>query len=590
MMIKRLSTFFTIITLALVSSIAYAQSGPEMLSWTVDSGGGDMTGGSYLLRGTIGQPDAGVMTGGNYTLIGGFWNLLLAQPVLPGAFNKDLPLDEAIDQPLDLTLSWGSSLLATSYSYCLDTDADATCDSGWEDAGTALSAPVGGLVRKTTYTWQVRASNGAGNTEANGGIWWQFTTIPLAPGNFGKTNPDDGATRQSINLTFTWEAAEDATSYEVCVDESDNGICNGSWQDAGSETEFEASGLAQNKIYFWQVRAQNAAGETMANAGDWFSFDTNTPAPREFGKAAPADGSAHQALTPALSWESARYALDYAWCLDETDDNECDNAWQTTGGLTSVIAGPLISGRDYYWQVAAVNDSGTIEADEGDWWTFRSEEPIAEPFGKVSPEYRELDVSLSPTLDWNGAAGADSYDYCIDTNNNKKCDTAWVSTGTLTSADLSGLKGIKTYWWQVRAVNDYGDTYADGDEWWRFKTTAGVGMYDDASDGWRYSKFFAKIAQAGAYEDTLHVAHAAGEWAEFGIEGSSFTLTYVVFHGGGQLEVWVDGALATTLDQYVDDAALMQTWTSADLGFGAHSVRLVDAAGRVNIDAITVNP
>jgi hypothetical protein len=44
------------------------------LSWhTSDGGGGTSTGGSYILRGTIGQPEAGVMSGGSYELLGGFW-------------------------------------------------------------------------------------------------------------------------------------------------------------------------------------------------------------------------------------------------------------------------------------------------------------------------------------------------------------------------------------------------------------------------------------------------------------------------------------------------------------------------------------
>jgi len=46
------------------------------LSWsTVDGGGGASlsTGASYLLEGTSGQPDAGLMTGGTYSLGGGFW-------------------------------------------------------------------------------------------------------------------------------------------------------------------------------------------------------------------------------------------------------------------------------------------------------------------------------------------------------------------------------------------------------------------------------------------------------------------------------------------------------------------------------------
>jgi hypothetical protein len=41
--------------------------------WTLDGGGDRSAGGSYVLVGTIGQPDAGAMSGGDYGLAGGFW-------------------------------------------------------------------------------------------------------------------------------------------------------------------------------------------------------------------------------------------------------------------------------------------------------------------------------------------------------------------------------------------------------------------------------------------------------------------------------------------------------------------------------------
>lgn len=41
--------------------------------WTVDGGGGDSSGGSYTLRGTAGQPDAGRASGGDFAIVGGFW-------------------------------------------------------------------------------------------------------------------------------------------------------------------------------------------------------------------------------------------------------------------------------------------------------------------------------------------------------------------------------------------------------------------------------------------------------------------------------------------------------------------------------------
>ena len=40
---------------------------------TIDGGGGQSSGGQYILNGTIGQPDAGYSSGGNYELLGGFW-------------------------------------------------------------------------------------------------------------------------------------------------------------------------------------------------------------------------------------------------------------------------------------------------------------------------------------------------------------------------------------------------------------------------------------------------------------------------------------------------------------------------------------
>ncbi len=45
------------------------------LSWhTIDAGGGTSTGAGYVLDGTFGQPDTGVMSSGALQLVGGFWS------------------------------------------------------------------------------------------------------------------------------------------------------------------------------------------------------------------------------------------------------------------------------------------------------------------------------------------------------------------------------------------------------------------------------------------------------------------------------------------------------------------------------------
>ena len=59
----------------LAVTIALAQTNAYTLDWwTVDGGGGTISGGGYTLAGTAGQPESGAaLNGGGYTLTSGFW-------------------------------------------------------------------------------------------------------------------------------------------------------------------------------------------------------------------------------------------------------------------------------------------------------------------------------------------------------------------------------------------------------------------------------------------------------------------------------------------------------------------------------------
>ena len=62
--------------------MALAGSSFEIPSYTIDSGGGTLTGGTFTLVASIGQPDAGpALTGSTFTLQGGF--LAGGSPVTP---------------------------------------------------------------------------------------------------------------------------------------------------------------------------------------------------------------------------------------------------------------------------------------------------------------------------------------------------------------------------------------------------------------------------------------------------------------------------------------------------------------------------
>jgi hypothetical protein len=64
-----------LLTLLLAVTLATA-AGPQLGldRWTVDGGGGTSRGGTYVLRGTVGQAEAGAqLVADPYALSGGFW-------------------------------------------------------------------------------------------------------------------------------------------------------------------------------------------------------------------------------------------------------------------------------------------------------------------------------------------------------------------------------------------------------------------------------------------------------------------------------------------------------------------------------------
>jgi hypothetical protein len=115
----------------------------------------------------------------------------------------------------------------------------------------------------------VRANNAVGITYADNGTWWSFTVSDPPP--FNKTSPSNGAINQFTNPTLIWEADNHATTYEYCIDTTNNNACNGSWISTLNNL-VPLSGLTPGTTYYWQVRGNYATGITYANNGAWWSF------------------------------------------------------------------------------------------------------------------------------------------------------------------------------------------------------------------------------------------------------------------------------------------------------------------------------
>ncbi|MGQ9491697.1 MAG: hypothetical protein ACUVS6_13570 [Anaerolineae bacterium] len=178
-----------------------------------------------------------------------------------------------------------------------------------------------------------------------------------------------------------------------------------------------------------------------------------------------------QSLTLTLAWRTSRLANTYTYCYDTTDNDICDTTWLTTSQTSAQISGLSPGTTYYYWQVRAVNNEGTRDADGGEWWPFTTAPSRPGLFGKTSPPRGAKRTLVIPTLSWGESPGAEQYEYCYDTINDDACST-WLSAGTAISVTLSDLLPDTTYYWQVGATNAYGTTYADGSStaFWSFTT------------------------------------------------------------------------------------------------------------------------
>jgi hypothetical protein len=174
-----------------------------------------------------------------------------------------------------------------------------------------------------------------------------------------------------------------------------------------------------------------------------------------------------------LYWSASSGMNRYEYCLDTTDDDACTTGWINNTTKRSVTLTGLNTGTTYYWQVRANNNSGSTYAN-GAESAYRSFTTAAPPtaFNKLSPADGATNLPTSLTLYWTASSGMSRYEYCLDTTDDDACTTGWINNTTKRSVILSGLLPGVTYYWQVRAINSFGTTYANGTEtsFWSFTT------------------------------------------------------------------------------------------------------------------------
>jgi hypothetical protein len=308
---------------------------------------------------------------------------------------------------------------------------------------------------RVDYTFNPTSTNVNNISTNTTGI--DFTGTIVAPATPTLAAPENNATNVSVTPTLSWNAADRAQTYQVQVSTASNFGTTLVNQSGITTTSYDVTTALQNNTqYYWRVRASNAGGES-----DWSTartFTTIIAAPAVPTLAAPENNATNVSVTPTLSWNAADRAQTYQ--VQVSTASNFGTTLVNQSGITTTsydVTTALQNNTQYYWRVRASNAGG-----ESDWSTARTFTTIiAAPATPtlVSPANNATGISTTPTLSWNTADRATTYQVQISTVSNFNTtvvDEDNISTTSYTV--VTPLQNSTQYYWRVKAINIGGES------------------------------------------------------------------------------------------------------------------------------------
>jgi hypothetical protein len=167
------------------------------------------------------------------------------------------PVNDTINQSVDITLIWDTVVSAISYAVQLSTNNTFTSTVFIKNGITTLSQVVNDLTLNTKYYWRVNATN-AGGTSAWSTIYIFKTVAMSAP---VLSSPVNDSTNITDRPELSWYAIDTALYYSLEV--STDSLFRKSFsydEDSLIDTAITIGSLTKEVKYFWRVRATNNSG------------------------------------------------------------------------------------------------------------------------------------------------------------------------------------------------------------------------------------------------------------------------------------------------------------------------------------------
>lgn len=266
------------------------------------------------------------------------------------------------------------------------------------------------------------------------------------PETFTKTSPSNGSTNIPDPVTLSWKASPAASSYEVCVDTSNDNACSTGWVSTGIATtySFTQGALLEGIPYFWQVRAVNSYGSYLADHDTWWTFSLS-----EF-QFLPENDSKLTTSKVTFDWDDINGATAYKLQLSPKPDFSTLLVNIKTSTSTYAYLTPLARNTNFYWRIRVL--SGGVWSSWYPAWHFVSMDPLLAPT-LISPEHR-ITLTTSPvTLEWSAVTNAAQYKVEIATD---ATFTTKVASRRVMETKTDFTLSNGRYFWRVRPIDASG--------------------------------------------------------------------------------------------------------------------------------------
>ena len=308
---------------------------------------------------------------------------------------------------------------------------------GWISSGEKYLAPGG----SATITLEQLALPQSGNFKMAqipiGGSSTRFYTVEVRHKNgYDVKLPGAGVIIHQV------DTSRDRPAYVVDADGNGNTGDAGALWTVGETFNDAANGISVSIV------SSSASGFTV-------TITTPIPGlPGAFNKSSPAHGSLASS-SPTLAWGTSSSASSYEYCIDDVNNNACDDAWVSTTSASASLSG-LVENTTYYWQVRSRNVAGTTDANAGAWWSFTAAQVAPDSFSPGSPYPGSADNihTRRPAFSWGSYPTATSY--TVEVAAAAYCATFTYKAIRATTAATSythtlDLKANTIYCWRVRA-------------------------------------------------------------------------------------------------------------------------------------------